>query len=83
MSPASAETHQPYATADLSLSAFLQSRGHSLVDIRNRAGRGVFVFKDSAELRTDLLIWGNNETVSIRIREFINALRDLKGLVAL
>ncbi len=70
-----------YATTDLSLSAFLQARGHKIVKVLNRDGRGVFVFADSRELREDILRWGNNEAVRIRVRSFVNGLRDLKGLV--
>jgi len=73
-----------YATTDLPLAAFLQTRGHELVDLvdseRGR-GRGVFVFADHPELREDILRWGNNESVPIRVRGFVNGLRDLKGLV--
>ncbi len=70
-----------YATTDLSLSAFLQARGHEIVNIRNQNGRGTFVFSDTQELREDLLRWGNNKPVSIRVRVFVNGMRDLKGLV--
>ena len=70
-----------YATTDLSLSAFLQALGHQLIDIRNEGGRGVFVFTDTKELRQDILRWGNNQAVSIRVRGFVNLMRDLKGLV--
>ena len=70
-----------YATTDLSLSAFLQTLGHNLVDIQHEAGRGVFVFTDTEKLREDILRWGNNEAVRIRVRGFVNGLRDLKGLV--
>ena len=70
-----------YATSDLPLSAFLQTRGHQIVDLQNQKGRGVFVFVDSQELRADILRWGNNEPVSIRVRGFVNGMSDLKGLV--
>ncbi len=70
-----------YITTDLGLSAFLQSRGHQIIDIENRSGRGVFVFDDTPDLRGDILRWGNNEVVSMRVRAFVNGLRDLKGLV--
>ena len=70
-----------YATTDLSLGAFLHTLGHNLVDIRNEAGRGVFVFTDTEKLREDILRWGNNEAVRIRVRGFVNGMRDLKGLV--
>ena len=70
-----------YATADLSLSAFLQARNHQLVDVRNERGRGTFVFADTPELRQDILRWGNNEPVTIQVRGFVNLMRDLKGMV--
>jgi len=70
-----------YATTDLSLSAFLQALGHEIVNIRNQDGRGTFVFSDTQELREDILRWGNDKPVSIQVREFVNAMRDLKGMV--
>ncbi len=70
-----------YATTDLSLSAFLQAIGHEIVEVRNQNGRGVFVFVDTPELHGDILRWGNNKAVSIRVRSFVNGMRDLKGLV--
>ena len=72
---------ETYATTDLALSAFLQALGHEIVDVRGEAGRGVFVFSDSPELRGDVLRWSNNEPVLLRARTFINGMRDLKGLV--
>ena len=74
-------TGQLYSTTDLSLSAFLQIRGHKIIDVLNEGGRGVFVFADSPELRADILRWGNNEAVRIPVRGFVNGLRDLKGIV--
>jgi len=70
-----------YATTDLSLSAFLQARGHEIVNIRNQDGRGTFVFSDTQELREDILRWGNDKPVSIQVRGFVNLMRDLKGMV--
>jgi hypothetical protein len=70
-----------YWTADLSLSAFLLARGHRIQEIKSEGCRGIFCFIDSQELRQDLLRWGNNDKVSISVREFVNGMRDLKGLV--
>jgi hypothetical protein len=70
-----------YATTDLSLSAFLQVRGYQIIEVHNKSNRGVFVFGDSPQLRKDILRWSNNEAVSIRVRGFVNGMRDLKGLV--
>jgi hypothetical protein len=70
-----------YATTDLSLSAFLIARGHQLARVLREQRRGVFVFRNSSKLQADVLTWANNQPVSIRVREFANAQRDLKGLV--
>ncbi len=70
-----------YATTDLSLSAFLHALGHQITGVRHEGARGVFVFADTPELQADILKWGNDEMVSIRVRGFTNNLRDLKGLV--
>lgn len=70
-----------YLTTDLSLSAFLQVRGHEIVEVRREHSRGIFAFEDTPELQKNILKWGNNEAVSIRVRSFVNGLRDLKGLV--
>jgi hypothetical protein len=70
-----------YLTTDLSLSAFLQVKGHEIVEVRKEQGRGIFAFDDTPELKKDILRWGNNEAVPIRVRGFVNGMRDLKGLV--
>jgi hypothetical protein len=70
-----------YRTSHLSLTAFLQARGHLILAIQNEGGRGVFAFTDSPELQGDILRWSNNEKVSIAVRTFVNGMRDLKGLV--
>ncbi len=70
-----------HRTTDLHLSAFLQARGHQLVDIRSEGSRGIFVFEDSDELRRDVLRWSNNEPVLLAARAFVNAARDLKGII--
>ena len=71
-----------YSTADLALSTFLQARGHEILRVGSDRGRGIFTFAESAELRSDLLRWANDEPVSICVRGLFNSLRDLKGLVA-
>ncbi len=71
-----------YSTADLSLSAYLISRGHPLRAVRREGGRGVFAFTDCEDLQADLLSWANNQPVSLAVRAFVNSMRDLKGLVA-
>ena len=46
---------QLYFTTDLSLSAFLQIRGHEIVEVRKEQGRGIFAFDDTPELKKDIL----------------------------
>ena len=70
-----------YSSRDLSLSAFLQARGHPIIGVQSQNGRGVFSFSVTPELQEDILRWGNNEPISIRVRSFVNGMRDLKGLV--
>ena len=70
-----------YSTTDLFLAAFLQTRGHRILQIRNRNGRGTFVFADTDALQQDILAWGNNLSIQIPVRAFVNGVRDLKGLV--
>ena len=65
------------------MSAFLHTLGHQLQDIQNQGGKGVFEFIESPQLRADLLRWMQNEPVSIRVRDFVNLQRDLKGLVGI
>ncbi len=71
-----------YRTTDLPLSAFLHALGHTLIGVSSNTGRGVFVFENSPDLQTDVLRWANNELVLIQVRGFVNAQRDLKGMVS-
>ena len=71
-----------YASSDLALCAYLQTMGHELVEIRSQGRKGVFVFRHTPELNADILNWGNNQPVLIRLRNFVNGMRDLKGLVS-
>jgi hypothetical protein len=71
-----------FRTTDLSLSAFLRTRGHPLLRMEREGDRGIFVFADTEELREDVLRWGNDKPVLLAARVFINILRDLKGMVS-
>jgi hypothetical protein len=70
-----------FRTTDLTLSAFLSMRGHTLLRVEKEGDRGVFVFADTREVREDVLRWGNNTPVLFEARVFANTLRDLKGMV--
>jgi Domain of unknown function (DUF5659) len=74
---------QVYKTSDLALSAFLHALGHQLKDIHNHGGKGIFAFDESPRLRADLIRWVHNEPVAIKVREFVNLQRDLKGMVGI
>ena len=39
------------------------------------------MFSDTEQLQQDILAWGNNQSVEIHARGFVNGVRDLKGLV--
>jgi hypothetical protein len=69
-----------YATGDLFLCAFLRAMGHNLKAIREDRQRSIFVFPDSADLRADILRYTNDDPVALRARNFMNLLRDLRGL---
>ena len=69
-----------YETGDLSLCVFLSITGHKVIDIRCVSGRGIFAFKDTPELRRDILRYTNDEPCTFRVRSFLNLMRDLKGL---
>jgi len=72
-----------YLTSDLGLSGFLICLGHRLVDVRpGDRRRQFFVFRDNESLQTDVFRWANDEKVSIKVRSFVNGLRDLKGVVS-
>ena len=66
-----------FRTKDFFLAAFLQARGHRLVDVEDR---GIFGFEASEGLGDDLLRWANNDPVSIRVPAYVNAIRNLKAL---
>jgi hypothetical protein len=70
-----------FRTTDLSLAAFLRTKGHALLSMEREGEWGVFVFADTQELRDDVLRWGNDTPVLLTARVFINTLRDLKGMV--
>lgn len=66
-------------TADLHHAAFLQALGFPLLSLENRGGRAVFIFPEPAQEAILKLHQGRDE---VSARALLNALRDLKGLLA-
>jgi hypothetical protein len=77
MSPVQTPT-QTYETSDLTLASFLRCRSFKIDNIRRQNGRSVFVFEDSPLLRTAVLEYANDGSVSVR--SFCSTMRDLKAI---
>ena len=67
-----------YQTTDLTLTSFLRCRGFQIENIRQNNGRTLFMFQESAELRTAILDYANDAVVSVR--SFCSTMRDLKAI---
>jgi hypothetical protein len=67
-----------YQTNDLTLASFLRCRSFRIADIKDNNGRTTFVFEDSPELRSAILDYANDASVSVRT--FCSTLRDLKAI---
>ena len=67
-----------FETPDLNLASFMRCRGFKIQDIRNQGGRVIFVYEDSAELRSAVLDFANDGPIPVR--SFCNTLRDLKAI---
>ncbi|HEX2270590.1 MAG TPA: cytochrome D1 domain-containing protein [Pyrinomonadaceae bacterium] len=73
--PASKQTYQ---TTDLTLTSFLRCRGFQIESIKQNNGRTLFVFQESAELRSAILDFANDAVVAVR--SFCSTMRDLKAI---
>jgi predicted Fe-Mo cluster-binding NifX family protein len=71
-------TKRTYDTTDLSLASFLRCRSFIINDIRRQNGKTIFVFEDSSQLRTAVLDYANDGSVSVRT--FCSTMRDLKAI---
>jgi hypothetical protein len=67
-----------YDTTDLSLASFLRCRNFPINDIRRQNGKTIFVFEDSSQLRTAVIEYANDGSVSVR--SFCSTMRDLKAI---
>lgn len=67
-----------YQTTDLTLTSFLRCRGFQIENIKQNNGRTLFIFQESAELRTAILDFAND--ASVAVRSFCSTMRDLKAI---
>ena len=72
-----------FETTEISLVAMLQCLGHKVTGVNktHSKARASFMLDNCGQLQRDVLIWLNNEPVKIRTREFLNNVRNLKGMV--
>ncbi|MDT7687782.1 MAG: hypothetical protein QOE46_541 [Acidobacteriota bacterium] len=67
-----------FDTPDLTLASFLRCRNFQISNIRRQNGRSVFVFEDTPQLRSAVLEYANDGSVSVRT--FCGTMRDLKAI---
>jgi hypothetical protein len=67
-----------FDTPDLTLASFLRCRDFKISNIRRQNGRTVFVFEDTPQLRSAVLEYANDGSVSVRT--FCGTMRDLKAI---
>ena len=70
-----------WETTEICLVAFLQCLGHRVARVDRSGSRATFVMENSQEMQDDILCWVNNEEIPIRVRDFLNNFRNLKGMV--
>jgi hypothetical protein len=70
--------NRTYDTTDLTLASFLRCRSFTINNIRRQNGKTVFIFEDSSQLRSAVLEYANDGSVSVR--SFCSTLRDLKAI---
>ncbi|HKG46322.1 MAG TPA: DUF5659 domain-containing protein [Pyrinomonadaceae bacterium] len=78
MNSISPEIKPTYQTTDLTLTSFLRCQGFQIENIKQNNGRTLFIFQESPELRTAILDYANDATVSVR--SFCSTMRDLKAI---
>jgi hypothetical protein len=69
-----------FETRDFYLACFLRCAGYELVHLRDEGRRKVFVFRDSATRRADVMAFYGDAT-SVRPLAFATTIRDMKGLL--
>jgi hypothetical protein len=78
MNPVQQSVNGIFQTTDLNLASFLRCCKFTVIDMQRIAGKTVFMFRDSADLRKSIIEFANDGTVPVR--SFCNTVRDFKGL---
>jgi hypothetical protein len=69
-----------FETRDFYLACFLRCAGYELVTLRDEGRRKVFVFRDRATRRGDVMAFYGDAT-SVRPLAFAATIKDMKGLL--
>ena len=69
-----------FETRDFYLACFLRCGGYELVNLRDEGRRKVFVFRDRATRRDDVMAFYGDST-SVRPLAFAATIKDMKGLL--
>jgi hypothetical protein len=69
-----------FETRDFYLACFLRCAGYELVNLRDEGRRKVFVFRDRATRRPDVMAFYGDAT-SVRPLAFAATIKDMKGLL--
>ncbi len=69
-----------FETRDFYLACFLRCAGYELVNLRDEGRRKVFVFRDRATRRADVMAF-YGDTTSVRPLAFAATIKDMKGLL--
>jgi Domain of unknown function (DUF5659) len=69
-----------FETRDFYLACFLRCAGYELVNLRDEGRRKVFVFRDRATRRADVMAFYGDAT-SVRPLAFAATIKDMKGLL--
>ena len=69
-----------FETRDFYLACFLRCVGYELANLRDEGRRKVFIFRDSATRRADVMAFYGDAT-SVRPLAFASTIKDMKGLL--
>jgi Domain of unknown function (DUF5659) len=69
-----------FETRDFYLACFLRLSGYELLNLRDEGQRKVFVFRDRATRRDDVMAFYGDAT-SVRPLAFVSTIKDMKGLL--
>jgi hypothetical protein len=76
----SGECEVTFETRDFYLACFLRCAGYDLVGLRAEGQRKIFVFRDRALRREDVLAFYNNDAV-VPPSAFSSTIKDMKALL--